>query len=42
MRFSGFIGVSQQQISRYERGETELPLGKLQKRGSSEFCVTLI
>ncbi len=28
---SGFIGVSQQQISRYERGETELTLGKLQK-----------
>ncbi|HHC5068082.1 TPA: helix-turn-helix domain-containing protein [Morganella morganii] len=28
---SGFIGVSQQQISRYERGKTELTLSKLQK-----------
>ena len=28
---SGFICVSQQQISRYERGETGLTLGKLQE-----------
>ncbi|MEY1636069.1 helix-turn-helix domain-containing protein [Morganella morganii] len=28
---AGFVGVTQQQISRYERGETELTLGKLQE-----------
>ena len=37
---AGFIGISQQQISRYERGETELTLEKI-KQFSTFFDISV-
>ncbi|MFL9021120.1 helix-turn-helix domain-containing protein [Proteus mirabilis] len=37
---AGFIGISQQQISRYERGEVDLTLDKI-KTISSFFNITI-